>query len=191
MTWLVRKRKEPVMALNYANESNQAVYKPAKGTKRKPQKQIEAKDLVIINRKEFAQLWRKWSLNERKLHDAVVDLAYELSSRLEKFSLAAEASHEMMDLFYTDKEQNALFIPWEKEDDERYKLLKDENIKAAIDALNKLSGHQRSTVLAETDEIARGFLEERRGIHDLVPRLKDEDVKEIYTLITQKLGIGQ
>jgi hypothetical protein len=179
------------MALNYANESNQAVYKPSKSTKRKPQKQIEAKDLVIINRKEFAKLWRKWSLNERKLHDTVAGLVDELSSRLEKFSLAAEASHQMMDLFYTDKEQNALWFSWEKEDDERYKRLKDENVKAAIDALSKLSEYQRSAVLAETDEIERGFLGERRGIHDLVPRLEDDDVKEVYALITQKLGIGQ
>ncbi len=172
------------MALNYVAQQSRTLA-------RRSQKQINAEDLIIVNRQQFALLWRKWSLNEKRLHDAISGLVYELSERLEKSNPATEASYEMMDLFFTDKEQHKLWLAWEKEDKEQYEKLKGENIKSAIEALKQLSDHQRATVIAETDEIKRGYFPVRQGIHDLVPRLEDEDAKEIYVLMIQKLGIPQ
>ena len=82
-----------------------------------PSSNPQSGDVVTVDRKQVALLWRRWTQEEARLVERLSALVAEMQTLLETMTPVTQTRFDLLDLFFTDAEQNRLFKDWESHDD--------------------------------------------------------------------------
>ena len=70
-----------------------------------------------MDRTQVAALWRRWTQEEARLVERLSALVAEMQTLLETMTPVTQTRFDMLALFFSDTEQEALFTQWESDDD--------------------------------------------------------------------------
>lgn len=151
--------------------------------KKRPVRALKDKDQVIINRQEFAKLWKLSAKAEWDFNHGLARLVEELQEKVTSQPPVCKIMDDLADLLFNAEERNELWVQWEEEFNQEEANQTKQRVEDAMNNLRSLAWYEKAQVQALLDKEVSSFTSTQKSIRNLAGCLDQEASEQVLKLV--------